>query len=191
MQPERSVRSESGSWIRLGAENAGTALAYWGIAHLAFVVFKNLGILPMPFWPSAAVAIVMAFYRGWRIAPGIAAGAVLANHFSLGGPWPYALGIAVMNTVGPLCGAAIMRQRVSDRIVIGGLADLLICFVAIYIVPPMLAATGGIGFKYFFGMIAANDLLFGWLKWTLAHALGNLLCATPIFAWFALKESWE
>jgi integral membrane sensor domain MASE1 len=188
MQPEYCIRSRSVSWKWLCLDNVLTALAYWALAHLTFLIFKNLGILPMPLWPPAAVALVAAFYRGWGIAPGIAAGTILANHFSLNSSWEYAAAIALMNTVGPLLGASIMRWRVSPRLFIVKPADLLICFLAAYLLPPMLAATGGIGFKYLFGMIPANDMLIGWLKWTLAHSLGTLLFATPVFAWLAFKE---
>jgi len=191
MPPELPLGSGSGSWKRLCLENACTALVYWGGAHLTFLVFSKLGVLPMPLWPSAAVAIVAAFCRGWKIAPGLAVGVVLANHFSLHGPWAYALSLALMNTVGPLIGASIMRRRVTSHIVIDGFADLVVCFLAVFLVPPMLAATGGIGFKYLFGMIAASDILVGWLKWTTAHSLGTLLFATPVFAWLAFKEPRE
>lgn len=191
MQPEYAMWSGSDSWERLCLENVLTLLAYWALAHLTFLVFRHLGVLPMPVWPSAAVAIVMAFCRGWKIAPGIAAGTILANHFSLNSPLGYAFSLALMNTAGPLLGASIMRRQVSPRLAIGGLVDLLVCFCAIVIVPPMLTATGGIGFKFFFGMIPASAIVAGWLKWTIAHSLGALLFATPVFAWMALKEPWE
>jgi integral membrane sensor domain MASE1 len=166
-------------------------VAYWVLAHGTFVLFRHMGVLPMPIWPSAALAIFVAFYRGWNIAPGLAVGTVLANHFSLGGPWDYAAGIAVMNTLGPLLGAHIMRRQVSSRIVISGFADLLVCFVAVVVLTPILTAIGGIGFKWIHGMIQTDDLLVGWLKWVIAHSLGSLLFATPAFAWMALKEPWK
>ena len=191
MQPEYPIRGRSESWSRLCLENALIALSYWGLAHLTFLVFRNLGVLPMPIWPPAAVAIVTAFYRGWRIAPGIAAGTILANYFSLNSPWDYAFSLALMNTLGPLLGASIMRRQVSTRIVIGGLVDLVICFFVIFFLPPVLTATGGIGFKYLFGIIPASDVLVNWLKWVIAHSLGTLLFATPVFAFLAFKEPRE
>jgi len=191
MQPEFSMWSGSSSWERLCLENGLTLLAYWALAHLTFLVFSDLGVLPMPVWPSAAVAMVMAFCRGWKIAPGLAIGTILANHFSLSSPLGYAFSLALMNTAGPLLGASIIRRQVSSRLAIGGFVDLLICFCAILIITPMLTATGGIGFKFFFGMIPASGIVVGWLKWTIAHSLGALLFATPVFAWMALKEPWE
>jgi integral membrane sensor domain MASE1 len=185
---EEAGGNRSGSLAQLGLENTAVALAYWGLAHLTFTVFQHMGILPMPIWPSAAVAIVVAFYRGWRIGPGIAAGTLLANHYSLGGPWAYAACIALMNTVGPLVGAWIMRRRVTERVAVRGFVDLLICFVAAILLAPMLTAVGGVGFKWLFGLAPAAGITVIWLKWTIAHSLGSLLFATPVFAWMALKE---
>jgi integral membrane sensor domain MASE1 len=191
MQPEYAMWSGSGSWERLCLENVLTLLVYWALAHLTFLVFRDLGVLPMPVWPPAAVAIVMAFYRGWKIAPSLAVGTILANHVSLSSPLGYAFSLALMNTAGPILGASIIRRQVSPRLAIGNLVDLLICFCAIMIVPPVLIATGGIGFKFFFGLIPASGIVVGWLKWTIAHSLGALLFATPVFAWMALKEPRE
>ena len=173
---------------RLGLANTATALSYWALAHLAFSVFQHWGILQMLIWPSAAVAIVAAFFRGWRIGPGIAPGTVLANHFSLGGHWAYAVCIALMNTAGPIAGAWIMRRRVTERVAVRGFVDLLICFGAAVLLTPMLTAAGGVGFKWLFGMLPADGMPVVWLKWTIAHSLGSLLFATPVFAWMALKE---
>jgi len=185
---EKAVGDRSAAGWRLGVENTVIALLYWGLAHLTFVIFQHMGIMPMPIWPSAAVAIVAAFYRGWRIGPGIAAGTLLANHYSLGGPWAYAACIALMNTAGPLVGAWIMRLRVTERVAVQGFVDLLICFGAAILLTPMLTAAGGVGFKWLFGLMPAAGVAVGWLKWTIAHALGSLLFATPVFAWLALKE---
>lgn len=185
---EKAVGDRSAAGWRLGVENTATALLYWGLAHLTFVIFQHMGIQPMPIWPAAAVAIIAAFFRGWLIAPGIAAGALLANHYSLGGSWAYAACIALMNTAGPLAGAWIMRLRVTERVAVQGFVDLLLCFGAAILLTPMLTAVGGIGFKWLFGLIPTVGVAVGWLKWTIAHSLGTLLFATPVFAWLALKE---
>jgi integral membrane sensor domain MASE1 len=173
---------------RLVIENVTLALAYWAFAYLAFLVFHRLGVMPMPVWPSAALAIVAAVYRCWRIAPGIASGTVLANYLILNGSISYVLCIAIMNTLGPLVGAAILRHWIATRSSRFGIGDLFVCCFALLIVPPALAATGGIGFKWFFGGLPADQLGVGWMKWAVAHALGILLFATPVFAWKVFEE---
>lgn len=188
MQPEHPVAPVADFWRRLCLENILLVAGYWGLAHLTFVLFRSLGILPMPIWPPAALAIVAAFYRGWKIAPGIAIGTIFANTFALGSPFDYACSIALMNTLGPLFGAWLMRQQVTTQFHIGNLGDLLVCFFAIYLLPPMMAASGGVGFKYLLGMIPSSELMIAWLKWTTAHSMGSLLFATPIFAWMSFME---
>lgn len=173
---------------RLGLENLAVAMGYIGLAYCAFVVFHRLGVMPMPVWPSAALAIVAAVYRGWHIAPGLAVGTILANYLILGASFPYSLCIAVMNTLGPLAGGYLLRNRVTTRLSIKGAGDLLVCFFAVLFLPPVLTATGGIGFKWMLGLLPANELVAGWLKWAIAHSLGSLLFATPVFAWLAFKE---
>jgi len=76
-------------------ENLIVAGLYWGVSHINWMLFKTGGVIPMPIWPAAAVAFVFALIRGWRVAPGIAAGTILANTVSLGGPVDLASGIAV------------------------------------------------------------------------------------------------
>ncbi|HNX90871.1 MAG TPA: MASE1 domain-containing protein [Candidatus Omnitrophota bacterium] len=168
------------------AENLAVALAYWLISHLNWLIFKNVGVLPMPIWPAAALAVVVAFYRGWQIAPGIAIGTILANYYSLGAPWGYAVCIAIMNTAGPIIGAGMMRWRVSAKINIRSFGDVMFCFLAIIILVPVLTATGGIGFKWLLGLIPANEVVSAWLKWAVAHSLGTLVFGVPVFAF--LKE---
>ncbi|MGD9949348.1 MAG: MASE1 domain-containing protein [Desulfobulbus sp.] len=173
---------------RLGMENLGVALAYAGLAYLAFLFFHGLGVMPMPVWPSAALAIIVAFYRGWFIALGLALGTILANYCILGASLPYALCIALMNTLGPLAGGYLLRRQVSAQLKIKGVGDLLVFFFAVVLLPPAMTAAGGIGSKWLLGLIPADELFFGWLKWAIAHCLGTLLFATPVFAWQAFKE---
>lgn len=175
-------------WNRLALENAAIALGYALLSLLTFILFRRLGVLPMPIWPSAALAIVVAVYRGWRAAPGLALGTVMANFCVLGSPFVFALGIAVMNTVGPLVGGWIVRRLATTRLIIRGPAELLCCFIAIVLLPPLLTATGGIGCKWFLGMITADELVISWMKWAVAHSLGSLLFAVPVFAWLSFKE---
>ena len=175
-------------WNRLALENAAIALGYALLASLTFMLFRRLGVLPMPIWPSAALAIVVAVYRGWRAAPGLALGTVMANFCVLGSTLSFALGIAVMNTLGPLAGGWMVRRLVTTGLIIRGPGTLLCCFIAIVLLPPVLTATGGIGCKWFLGMIAADTLVVGWMKWAVAHSLGSLLFAVPVFAWLSFKE---
>jgi PAS domain S-box-containing protein len=170
------------------AENIIVAMAYWGLSHINVILFSHLGLFPMPIWPAAALALVVAFFRGLTIAPGIALGVVLADHFSLGIGWSYSLSIAIMNTLGPIAGAALMRNRISLQLKISDAQDLWFCFFSALILVPVLAASGGIGFKWLLGMIPAEAVPVALLKWALAHALATLFFALPAFAWIKGKQ---
>ncbi len=186
---EKPLSGDKGSLGRSFTENLLIALGYWAVSHINFILFKSVGVLPMPVWPAAALAFLAAFYRGMAGAPGIALGTVLANHLSLGGPLNYALCIAVMNTLGPVWGAALMRSRVSRNIRISGSGDIWICVLAGLVLTPMLTALGGIGFKWALGLIPKEAVLSAWGKWALAHCLGTLFFAVPVFAWIRERKS--
>lgn len=143
----------------------------------------------MPIWPAAALALVVAFFRGLRIAPGIALGVVLADHFSLGIGWSYSLSIAIMNTLGPIAGAALIRNRISLQLKISDAQDLLFCFFTALILVPVLTASGGIGSQWLLGMIPAGAVPIALLKWALAHALATLFIALPAFVWIKGKQA--
>lgn len=169
-------------------ENILVALAYWGLSHINYILFSHLGYFPMPFWPAAALALVVAFFRGLYIAPGIALGVVLADHFSLGIGWSYSLSIAIMNTLGPIAGAALMRNRISLQLKISNAKDVWFCFLTALILVPVLTASGGIGSKWLLGTMPAGDVPIALLKWALAHSLATLFFALPAFAWIKWRQ---
>jgi len=164
-------------------DNVVFALLYWGISHLNWLVFSSVGVLPMPIWPAAGLAFVGALYRGWKIAPGIIVGTFLANYISLGAPLQFALLIPVMNTLGPLIGAVIVRRQLSTEFKVTDIKDILIIFSSGLLLVPILTATGGIGFKLLLGLIPFEVFFTAWMKWIVAHLSGTLLIGLPLFIW--------
>ncbi len=166
--------------------NGMVALAYWAVSHLNWLFFRHVGILPMPIWPAAAVAIIAGLYWGWRIAPALAVGTLLANHFSLGASWACSAGIAVMNTAGPLLAVswANMKRNVETENVSVRLFKLV---VASLFLAPALTATGGIGAQWLLGVIPLETVGPKWLRWFIAHSSGALLFVPPVLAF---SSSW-
>ncbi|NDV28409.1 MASE1 domain-containing protein [Desulfovibrio sp. JC010] len=172
-------------------ENLAVAAAYWIVSHLNWVVFSSVGVLPMPIWPAAAVAIIAALYRGWAIGSGIALGTILANHFSLGAPWAFACCIAVMNTLGPLLGASLIRSKNGGGLHFKTAGNMgFAVFVGVFLVP-LLTALGGIGSKFMFGFLPAGKVVVSIARWGMAHALGTFVFAVPYFAWLESRVSHE
>ena len=169
---------------RLVLENVAVLLAYWGLSHLDWLVFNRLSILPMPFWPAAGLALVAAVMRAWRIAPGIALGAILANRWSLSASWAYASCIGLTNTLGPLAAAAIIRKRIAGRPWLQWQGkDYTAVFIAGVVLAPVITATGGIGAKWILGIIPFASVARDFARWWLGHAIGTLLCA-PLVLFF-------
>jgi len=170
-------------------ENIVVLISYWGLSHLNWMVFKSVGVLPMPIWPAAAVALVAAILYGWRIAPGIALGTILANSYSLGSSWSFACCIAVMNTLGPLLAAAIICRRISGKAWLSMTRrDVTILFLAGVVLAPLMTAAGGIGSKWMLELIPSSDLQLAFLRWALAHSLGTLLFGPPLLVWCVKNE---
>ncbi|HPS01822.1 MAG TPA: ATP-binding protein [Candidatus Sumerlaeota bacterium] len=164
--------------------NGMVALAYWGVSHLNGLFFRHVGILPMPIWPAAAVAILAGFKWGPRIAPALAAGSILANHFSLGASWACSAGVTVMNTIGPLLAVSWANRRLETESLATRLLKLAI---ASLILAPAMTATGGIGTQWLLGLIPQEMAGPRWVRWFLAHSSGALLFVPPVLVF---SSSW-
>lgn len=145
----------------------------------------------MPVWPAAGIALVAAFYFDAWAAPGIAVGTFAANFFSLGASLPFASLIMVMNTAGPILGAWIIRNRLSNEFKVRKFGDLLVVSASALLLVPFLTALGGIGFKSVLGMVPSSDFLNQFFKWFLAHLFGTILIAAPLFLWLREKIRYE
>ena len=174
---------------RLCVDNILISFGYLGISYLNFIIFKSLGILPMPIWPAAALALLVSFYKGMKVAPGIAAGAILANHFALRSSWTFACCISIMNTLSPELIAYLLRKRLSAHYILQSFKNFCLCFFLAIILAPILTAMGGIGSKYLLGLMPINDFTISFLKWAMAHSLGTLFFASPIFVYFMDTKS--
>lgn len=148
-----------------------------------WLVFSSVGVLPMPIWPAAALAILAAMRSGWAVAPGIAAGTILANYFSLNAPLSFAFCISVMNTIGPVLGAAIIKMRITSDLVFKNFTDIIVVLMVGIVLVPMLTALGGIGSKVLLGLLPGDMFWGAYLRWAMAHSLGTLLFALPYIIW--------
>ncbi len=171
------------SWI---LDNLMVFTAYWGVSHLNGMVFRGVGVLPMPIWPAAAVALVAAIMMGYRVAPGIVLAAIATNRFSLGSSLVFACCISIMNTVGPVLGAGIIRKKVLCKPLSTWKGhDVTMLLLAGVVLVPALTALGGIVSKWMLGFVPGSDVVPSLLRWFLAHALGTLLFAPPLLILFA------
>ncbi|HPH97851.1 MAG TPA: PAS domain S-box protein [Anaerolineaceae bacterium] len=163
--------------------NLGVAASYWVVSWLNWLLFKNGGVLPMPLWPAAGLAVAAAFRFGWKVTPGLFFGAALANIFPLGADWKLAVLIGLMNAFSPAAAVTILRSLTKKRKPFQSLHDLVAFVCLAVILHPALTATGGIGGRWLLGQIEAHAFWSAWQGWWLAHAVGTILFAPIFMVW--------
>ncbi len=173
-------------------QNIILALIYWGLSYTNYLLLKEIGLLPMPIWPAAGIAFAAAYYYGLKITPGLALGAFLANYLTLGSSWEFALGISVMNSLAPQLTAWMMHRIIEVQKPLKTYYIVLLCFCLALIITPLLTALGGIGTKYLLGLVDAANFAPDFFKWTLAHSIGTIIFASPIFIYlFSLPQNYS
>jgi PAS domain S-box-containing protein len=164
------------------------AVSYWAISWANWVLFQGAGILPMPIWPAAGLAVALVYHRGGRVVPGLMLGAFLANAITLGSGWQMALIVGLVNGLGPwaaLAGARIFSRR---REPYGDMHDTIIFIIWAVFIHAALTATVGVGGRLLLGQLSQPDLFMAWLRWWLAHAAGTVLFAPLLLSWFFPRE---
>lgn len=179
------------NYSKIICHNVVVCALYWGVSHLNWMIFSSVGVLPMPVWPAAGVAILYSLYIGWAVAPGIAVGVIFATHFSLGASWAFAVGISVMNTLGPELGAELIRRKVGRKLRFKSFGELVfVMSVGIGLVP-LLAGLGGITSKYILGLLPDGEFAVSVARWSLAHSFGNIILAMPVLVWIESRKNHE
>jgi two-component system, NarL family, sensor histidine kinase FusK len=131
-----------------------------------------------PVWPAAGIALASVLLFGYRVWPGIALGAFLANLFS---PIPHiaAAGLAFGNTVAALAGAFMLRRLPSFNTSLSRLIDVLQLIALGALVSPLVSATVGVATLFAAHVQAWQALPMAWVIYWLGDAMGVLLI-TPL-----------
>ncbi len=136
-----------------------------------------------PLWPPAGIALAAMVILGYRIWPAVALGAFIVNFFT-GIPHLAAVGIALGNTVGPLCGAWFLRQLPRFQPSLTRLRDVLGMSILGALCGTAVSATVGAGVLFLTGVNAWSGFASAWLMWWLGDAMGVLI-VTPLVLTFA------
>jgi PAS domain S-box-containing protein len=135
-----------------------------------------------PLWPPAGVALAAMLLFGYRIWPAVALGALIVNFFTRV-PHLAAVGIALANTVGPLCGTWFLRQLPRFRPSLTRLRDVLGMGILGAFCGTAVSATVGAGVLFLTGVNAWSGFVAAWLMWWLGDAMGVLII-TPLVLTF-------
>src|SRR5690349_16431592 len=99
-------------------KNVALAIAVAGIYFLAAKLGLSLAFLNAsvsPVWPPTGVAIALVLWFGYRAAPGVFLGALIANYFLTNVPFATAAGIAIGNGLEALTAVYLLRRLVGSR----------------------------------------------------------------------------
>ncbi|HET7872916.1 MAG TPA: MASE1 domain-containing protein, partial [Terriglobales bacterium] len=158
---------------------AAVFVAYWAAGKLGLQVpFTDLNVSPV--WPAAGVAVAAVLIWGYRVWPGIAAGAFCVNFFSPI-PHPAAFGMALGNTASALvAGYLLNRIRGFDKRLHRLRDVLLLCLIGS--TATVVAATAGTTTLYVNGLRPWAAFSSSWLIWWAGDSIGVLLFAPFILS---------
>ncbi len=143
-----------------------------------------------PVWPPTGVAIAAILLIGYRVWPGIAVGAFLANVTSHE-PYATACGIAIGNTLEAVIAAWLLKRVVEFDNSLGRIRDAIGFIVLAAGLSTMVSATIGVtslrlGNVYLPSLqrtIDWSDFWSLWWVWWLGDAMGALVVAPPLLVW--------
>lgn len=154
------------------------AVVYFGVAKIGLSFSENNAIVSAV-WPPSGVGLAAVFMLGYRVLPGIAVAALIANvtgESSLG----VAAGIAFGNTVTFALGAWLLK-RYGFHANLRKVRDVLVLSLLGAALAPALNATVGNATLWIAGLIEVSDLWSVWRVWWLGDLTGVLLCAPAVF----------
>jgi PAS domain S-box-containing protein len=186
-QPERNSRhsywkpSLRYGWASYAAQLVTLAAAYFCAAKLGLTmafVAEQVSVV----WPPTGIALAALLLYGYRLWPGIALGAFLANA-TANEPITTGAGIAIGNTLEALVGAWLLRTLAKFDPALGRVRDVLNLVVLAAGVSTMLGATVGAASLCLAGVKPWTSYPAMWSVWWLGDALGNLVVAPLLLTW--------
>ena len=165
----------SGDWPRI----LGVAAFYFATAKLGLALSVAYGNVT-PVWPPTGITLAALLLLGYRVWPGVALGAFLANATTEIPLWTAGV-IAIGNTLEGLGGVYLLKRLdfdvAFDRVkhVLG----LVLCGA----VATTVAATIGTTSLWLAGEIPSNRYGFAWELWWFGDAMGALLVAPLLLVW--------
>jgi PAS domain S-box-containing protein len=159
------------------------ATVYFGAAKLGLslaTVAEQVTVV----WPPSGIALAALLLFGYRLWPGIALGAFLANataHETV----PVACGIALGNTLEAVVGTWLLHRFVGFRTSLERLKDVLGLLALAASVSTTVSATVGVTSLCLGGIQPWS--LYGslWWTWWLGDAMGDIVMAPALLTWAA------
>jgi integral membrane sensor domain MASE1 len=157
---------------------AAVAAVYYGAAKLGLsLAYMNSSISAV--WPPTGIALCALVFWGYRMWPGVALGAFLANSWT-GVPIYGVMGITIGNTGEALVGAFLLRRVADFRPSFERVRDVVALALLAGVLSTMVSATIGVASLWVSDRLGADNLWFAWRTWWLGDLGGDLLVAPAI-----------
>jgi PAS domain S-box-containing protein len=164
----------------------GVTLVVAGLYFLAAKLGLSLAFLNAsvsPVWPPTGVAIALVFWLGYRSAPGVLLGALIANYFLTDVSLATAAGISIGNTLEATTAVYLVRRFVGSGSPFNRAIDVLKFIVFAGILSTAISATIG-NVSLCLGAAASwNNFGWLWLTWWSGDGVGALVVTPLILSW--------
>lgn len=165
---------------RAGAAIVGVAVLYV-LAARAGLMHAVVGSTVTLVWAPSGIALAALLVYGYRLAPGVALGAFIANAWS-GVSLGVAASIALGNTLEALVGAALLWQVAGFRTALDRRRDVFALIALAACCSTMVSAGMGVAALALGGLVASGDYAAVWLKWWLGDMMGVLVVTPALLA---------
>jgi signal transduction histidine kinase len=133
-------------------------------------------------WPPTGIALAALLIRGYRLWPGVAIGAFVANLLT-DAPVLVAVGIAIGNSLEAVAGTYALRRIPGFRPSLDRLQDALGLIMLAAGISTLVSATIGVSSLYLGGIVPPARFGVTWRAWWVGDAIGALLVAPVILVW--------
>jgi diguanylate cyclase (GGDEF)-like protein len=152
--------------------------AYFGLAKagLAFA-FANQSVTSV--WPPTGFALAVILIWGYRMWPGVAAGAFLAN-ITTAGPLLSVLGIATGNTLEAVVGAFLLTRMAGFKPTLERVRDVAALVIYAALLSTTISATIGVTSLLAAGLVPHDEIASTWRVWWFGDMGGDLVVAPAL-----------
>jgi class 3 adenylate cyclase len=165
-------------WKIYAVKVAGLAGAYYGAAKLGLALSFESGSVTAV-WPPSGIALAALVLWGYRLWPGVALGALLANSWT-GIPLYAALGITLGNTLEALAGAWLLHHVAGFRPSLDRRRDVVALVVLAGGVSTAISASVGVGSLLLAGEVDSSQFPRLWRTWWLGDMMGDVVVAAAL-----------
>jgi integral membrane sensor domain MASE1 len=154
------------------------AAAYYGAAKLGLsLAFATPSVTAV--WPPTGIALAALVLWGYRLWPGVALGAFLANSWT-GVPVYTVAGITLGNTLEALAGAYLLRRFAGFRPSLERVRDVIALAALAAVLSTTVSATIGVASIILGNEVSASSFGSAWRTWWLGDMGGDLVVATAV-----------